>query len=654
MIPQIQRWLNERWPFTVLINLALDEEIPGGSRYSYTFGSVLLTVFALQAVTGILQLFYYVPAVNHAYDSVNFLRIQVPFGWLVNGLHYWGANAMVIIVAFHLSRVFAWGAYKQPRELTWLIGVSLLLIVMGMSFTGGPLSWDQKAYWEAEVGTSIPGSIPVVGDAMKQVMRGGEELGQLTLSRLFVLHAAILPVLLTVLIICHLIAFRRFGSVGPWDEAQRRIKGQFWPEQIFKDSVTSTIVILGLITLAVFAPKAFNGAADPFDSQFVPKPEWNFLFLYEALKFFPGRLEPIGAMGFPFLLILPLVLLPFLDRSPERNPLRRPFVMTCGMLFWGLIIALTIAGYYSKPEAGETPAPSSLVPRTTEALPAVRVGAQLFQSLGCSGCHQVNGAGGSTGPDLSGEGLRGHTRGWLIIQIRNPKAHDPRSIMPAFSALSDTDVNVLADYLLSLKGGTTLVPDQKPSASSSSSSSSYVPVQASAESRSEKTVDRESEVDLSPSQRLPGKAADIIGSAERGAMLFKMECMPCHGLNGTGNVSNPGSADGIVPALNPIDKELLRMDPKEFAGNLDDYLQHGSTPEGPNPALSMPAFGDSNSLTQQQIANVEAYIMKTNGVDRAQLINPGMKPDRFFFIVIPGFLIVLLILNGVYRCLPKQ
>jgi ubiquinol-cytochrome c reductase cytochrome b subunit len=650
MIPQIQRWLNERWPFIALMHLALDEEIPGGSHYSYTFGSALLTVFALQAVTGILQLFYYIPAVDHAYDSVNFLRTQVPFGWLVNGLHYWGANAMIVIVAFHLSRVFVWGAYKQPRELTWLIGVSLLLIVMGMSFTGGPLSWDQKAYWEAEVGTSIPGSIPVIGEAMKQVMRGGEELGQLTLSRLFVLHAAILPVLLIVLIIFHLIAFRRFGSVGPWDEVQRGIKGQFWPEQVFKDSVTSIIVILGLITLAVFAPKAFNGAADPFDSQFVPKPEWNFLFLYEALKFFPGRLEPIGAMGFPFLLILPLVLLPFLDRNPERNPLRRPFIMTCGMLFWGIILALTVAGLYSKPAAGETPAPPSLVPRTTEAPPAVRAGAQLFQSLRCSGCHQVNGEGGSIGPDLSGEGLRGRTHDWLAIQIRSPKAHDPSSIMPAFGTLSDRDVNDLADYLLSLKGGTTPVPEQKPFASSSA----HVPVQTSPESRPEKAVARESQAGSSPSQSLPGRAADIIGSAESGAMLFKMECMRCHGTSGTGKVPNPGSADGTVPSLNPIDRGLFRTDPKEFAGNLDNYLQHGSTPEGPNPALSMPAFGDSNSLTQQQIANVEAYIMKTNGVDRAQLINPGMKPDRFFFIVIPGFLIVLLILNGVYRCLPKQ
>jgi ubiquinol-cytochrome c reductase cytochrome b subunit len=648
MISQIRRWLNERWPFSTLVHLALDEEIPGGSRYSYTFGSALLTVFALQAATGILQLFYYIPAVDYAYDSVNFLRTMIPFGWLVNGLHYWGANAMIIIIALHISRVFVWGAYKRPRELTWLFGVGLLLIVMGMSFTGGPLSWDQKAYWEAEVGTSIPGSIPVVGDMIKQIMRGGEEMGQLTLSRLFIVHTAILPVALIVLIMAHLIAFRNSGSVGPWDETQRLVKGQFWPEQVFKDALTSTIVILGLLTLTVFAPKAFNGAADPLDSQFVPKPEWNFLFLYEALKFFPGRFEPIGAMGFPFVLILPLVLLPFLDRSPERNPLKRPFIMACGVLFWGIIVALTIAGYYSKPEAGEAPAPPSLVPRSAEVSSPVQSGLQLFQSQGCTGCHRVNNAGGTIGPDLSGEGLRGRTRDWLITQIRNPKAHNPNSVMPAFSAVSDRDVNELLDYLLSLKGNVTPATEQKPSESFSAN----VPVQTSPVSQPEKASGQTSQAALSPSQKQPGRAADIIGSAERGAMLFKMECMSCHGPTGTDKVPNPGSADGTVPSLNPIDRELFSKDPKEFAEHIDKYLQHGSTPEGPNPSLSMPAFGDSNSLTQQQISNVEAYILRLNGVDRAQITNPGMQPKKFFLIVVPAVILVLLILGGVYKCLP--
>lgn len=626
------------------MHLALDEEIPGGSRFAYTLGSALLTVFAIQIVTGILQLFYFVPTVDHAYDSVNFLRTEVPFGWLVNGMHYWGGNLMIIIIALHITRVFVWGAYKRPRELTWLFGVSLLLIVVALSFTGGPLSWDQKAYWEAEVGTSIPGSIPVVGDAVKMAMRGGEEMGQLTLSRLFVVHTAILPITLVLLILAHIIAFRSFGSVGPWDESRKGIKGYFWPDQVFRDAITSALVILAIITLIVFAPKAFNGAADPLDSQFVPKPEWNFLFLYEALKFFPGTLEPIGAVGFPQVLVFLLLLLPFLDRGPERNPLKRPIIMACGALFWGMILALTVAGYYSKPAAGEAPSPPTLVPHHTKVSTIGQSGDQLFKSQGCVGCHRVNNTGGATGPDLSGEGSRDRTKDWLITQIRNPKAHNINTVMPAFTALSDQQVNSLADYLLSLKSN--VAPSQPqpsggPSASKSPASSTQTP-----------DLEKAGQNRLPSAQIQPGAAADIIGSAERGEQLFKMECASCHGPAGTGRIPNPGSGEGIVPPLKPIARELFSADPKEFARNIDGYIQHGSPPEGPAPRLRMPSFGDGNSLTQQQIANVEAYLLSLNGVDRAQIMNPGMPPKRFFLIVVPLVIVILLILGGIYKCLP--
>ena len=636
MFSNIWLWLNDRWPFSTVIRLALDEEIPGGSRFAYTIGSSILTIFMLQAVTGILQLFYYVPTVDHAYDSVGFLRTQVPFGWLINGMHYWGANAMVILTVFHMTRVFIWGAYKRPREMTWLFGVVLLILVMGMSFTGGPLSWDQRAYWEAEVGTSIPGSIPLIGGALQQIIRGGAEMGQLTLSRLFIVHTALLPVGLLVLIIVHLIAFRQFGSVGPWDEKERSFSGPFWPDQLFKDLLIGTLIILTVITLAVFLPKPFNGQADPLDSSFIPKPEWNFLFLYQALKFFPGKLEPIGSMGVPQVLVLLLVLLPFVDRNPEKNPLKRPVAMSLGGLFAGIIIALTIAGYYSKGTTG-APAPSTQTAAGTAASSGGQNGAQLFQSQGCTACHRVNGTGGAVGPDLSDEGSGGRTKDWLVTQIRNPKAHFPSSIMPSFTALSDQQVNALADYLLGLKKTAAQQPAQKPAVSAPANP----PVQS-------------GEISQSPDKKQPGMAADIIGSAERGALLFKMDCAVCHGPAGTDKVPNPGSADGTVPPLNPIDRELFNKDPQQFAENIDMFIQHGSMPDGPNPKLHMLPFGDSNSLTQQQIANAEAYILKLNGVNRAQLLNPGMDPERFFFMAVPAFILLLLILGGIYHWLPDS
>ncbi|RQW83271.1 MAG: cytochrome bc complex cytochrome b subunit, partial [Geobacter sp.] len=194
MLTRLGNWFNERWPFSELIRIGLDEEIPGGSSYAYVFGSLLLFTFSLQAVTGVWQLFYYVPSVQHAYDSLNYLRTEITFGWLIHGLHYWGANAMIILLLCHAVQVFTWGAYKRPRELTWLAGLGLFLVTLAMSFTGSPLPWDEQGYWATVVGTSIAGTVPFVGNLIKLLMRGGQEMGQLALSRMFVLHVAIFPV----------------------------------------------------------------------------------------------------------------------------------------------------------------------------------------------------------------------------------------------------------------------------------------------------------------------------------------------------------------------------------------------------------------------------------------------------------------------------
>jgi len=222
---KIWRWINERIPLKIMLQVGLDEKIPGGASFFYTLGSATLFVFALQVVTGIWQLFYYVPTVDHAYNSLNYLRIFVPYGWLIHGLHYWGANAMVVLVALHMIRVFVWGAYKKPREITWLIGVFLLFLVIGMSFTGAALPWDERGYWAAEVGTSIAGTIPLIGSFLESLLRSGNFMGQLTLSRFFILHTAIIPGIAMIIIAAHLTAFRNFGSVGPWSNEKRKTSG---------------------------------------------------------------------------------------------------------------------------------------------------------------------------------------------------------------------------------------------------------------------------------------------------------------------------------------------------------------------------------------------------------------------------------------------
>lgn len=542
--------MEKRWPASSLMHLVLDEEIPGGASFAYTLGSAVFTIFILQAVTGILQLFFYAPTIDHAYDSVSFIRTKVPFGWLIHGIHYWGANIMVVLVLLHMTRVFIFGAYKNPRELTWLAGVTLFLTTMAFTFTGSPLPWDQRGYWIGEVSTSIAGTAPVFGDIMKNILRGGEEMGQLALSRLFALHTSILPAALIGLFLIHIVAMRRFGVVGPWKEEKRETKGPFWPDQAFKDMVMFAVVFLALITFTVFIPPSYSGQADQLDTSYIPKPDWNFLFLYESLKYFQGKLEPIGTVGVPTVLIMILILLPFLDRNPERNPFRRPVVMTGAFIIAAIVIAISLKGYFS-PGFGQVSPPSS----------------------------------------------------------------GNRSAVPMFAVLES---------------------DISPSSKKDTKTDSPAP------SGTEKNV-------IASEKGLPGKAAYIIGSAERGEILFKRQCSPCHGEHGKKGIPNPGSSDGKVPELNPIDREIFDSDPEVFAANIDRFIQHGSLPEGPEPALRMAAFGDTNSLTQQEISNLEAYILRLNGVDRGKILNPGIDPNTFYIILVGAYVLFALILAGLWN-----
>jgi ubiquinol-cytochrome c reductase cytochrome b subunit len=726
------KWFTDRWPVYQLRDLLLKEDIPGGASFAYTLGTSLLMVFTLQAVTGVLQLFYYVPTVDHAYDSVSYLRTEVPFGWLIHNMHYWGAQAMVILVALHMARVYIWGAYKKT-PLTWFIGIALVFVVMALSFTGAPLIWDQKGYWAGEVGSSIAGEVPLVGSVLLIILRGGRVMGQLALSRFFVFHIAVFVPLLALLIGAHMVSFRTSGVGGPWSEEKRKVTGPLWPDQIFKDMVTATVVLVALIALAVFAPVPFAGSADTLNISYVPKPEWNFLFVYQALKYFKGALEPIGAGGLPAAFLLPLFLVPLIDRNPERNPFRRPVAMACLAVYAGVILTLTVVGYLSpgfaqmpaaagakvqkkSPEAtlGEELFRSSgclgchmvngkggavgpelsgdtlkgrsrqwLVEQITNskahfpgggpvtsmtaftnlsrqqlndiasylmsiagappvsaqgASPELEKGKQVFESNGCVGCHAINGQGGSIGPELSGNTLRGKSRQWLEQQITDPKSHYPDTIMPAFTNLSREQISNLVSYLMSVVSSGPANPAAPPGSKSSESTKQQAappaagppPVPSEAKSLEESA----------------GEAALIIGSAENGADLFKEQCVSCHGPEGSGNVPNPGSDDGTVPPLKTIDRALYSADPKIFASTIDRIIQHGSMPSGPHPALHMPAWGDTRSLTQQEIANLEAYIMALNGVDRGKIINPGVEPFTFFIIVIVVFIVAVLILGG--------
>ncbi len=203
-------WLDERLGWRSIWDAIFLRKIPKVNWF-YTLGSATLFVAINQIVTGILLTLYYVPTPDHAYDSVYYITTQVPAGWLIRGLHHFGASAMVVLAVLHMIRVIMMGSYKFPREITWFTGVFLLLVVLGFGFTGYLLPWDQKAYWATTVGTRIAGTPPIIGDTMLRIMRGGEDLSAVTLARFFGVHVWGLPAMLLLLMTIHMYLVIRNG-----------------------------------------------------------------------------------------------------------------------------------------------------------------------------------------------------------------------------------------------------------------------------------------------------------------------------------------------------------------------------------------------------------------------------------------------------------
>jgi ubiquinol-cytochrome c reductase cytochrome b subunit len=439
MASRLYTWLDSRLNLKAVEHSLLDEPIPGGASWIYVFGSATLFLFVLQALTGMFLALYYAPTPDHAYDSVQFIENQVTFGWFVRGLHHWGASGMVVAVGLHMLQVFLYGAFKPPRELMWMVGVVLLLLVLGFAFTGYLLPWDQTAYWATQVGINMVGTVPLVGDVLVKVMRGGETLGALTLSRFFAVHVLFLPAVIIMGIMLHLFILRRVGPAGPWDDRKAASMSEtFHPRQVYMDAVVMLIVFGMLASLAVLVPFPLADKADPSDTSFVPVPEWYFLFYYELLKYVHGPLEPFATWVLPVVVVSVMLLWPFLDRQKTvRAPASRPVGMALGMLF--LVVVFSLLGISLKHLYG-----------VKRADPAVAHGQALFTKLGCTGCHRIHGTGGAIGPDLSYVGDKRPDREWHFRHFRDPQSVSPGSIMPKFP-LTDQELQDLTSYMLSLK-----------------------------------------------------------------------------------------------------------------------------------------------------------------------------------------------------------
>lgn len=275
-------WLDERVGHRALLSKLLEEPIPGGARFAYVFGSTLLGAFLVQAVTGAALMSAYAPSDKTAWASVHYISTQLAGGWLVRGLHHYGAQAMVILLAAHMAQVAFFGAYKRPREVTWWVGLGLFAITLGFALTGYLLPWDQKGYWATRVATNIAGTIPVVGGFQQRALQGGSEYGSLTLTRFYTLHVFVLPASLAVLAAAHLALFRRHG-VTPSVKADTSRFDRFFPKQMFLDTAAVLAVLASVLYLAVRDHGApLDAPADP-SSDYPARPEWYFLALFQQI-----------------------------------------------------------------------------------------------------------------------------------------------------------------------------------------------------------------------------------------------------------------------------------------------------------------------------------------------------------------------------------
>jgi quinol-cytochrome oxidoreductase complex cytochrome b subunit/mono/diheme cytochrome c family protein len=353
MFTKFLNWLDHRTGCRRFMRVLLIEHIPGGAKWRYTWGSSLAFVFLVQLITGILLMTAYSPGESTAWSSVYFIQYQMDFGWFIRGLHHFGSQTMVVLLGIHMLQVVIAGAHLPPREVNWWLGLLLMGVVLGLSLTGYLLPWDQKGYYATQVATNIAGNLPILGSFLQKVIVGGPEYGHATLSRFYAMHVGILPPLMIILIVLHIVVFRRHGVTTP---ANARGEGWFWPDQAFKDMVVSMLIFGAMIGMVVFgqhgtaiekpaaqtasavtteeepglyerwahAGREGRGAdldapADASTQSYPARPEWYFLFLFQLLKYFPGEQEILASVLIPQGVGLLLFLLPLLGYGRMRR-----------------------------------------------------------------------------------------------------------------------------------------------------------------------------------------------------------------------------------------------------------------------------------------------------------------------------------------------
>jgi ubiquinol-cytochrome c reductase cytochrome b subunit len=469
-LDQVANWLDARVGFRESLLPMLTHPIPRGAAgpmgWWYVFGSASVTLLTIQVVTGIALALVYVPTADDAYRSLLYLDYEQPLGWFLRALHYYTGSGIVVMVLAHLVQVFLHGSYKYPRELTWVVGVFLLLCTLGMFFSGQVLRWDPDAYWGLAVAGSMAGRVPVVGPQVVRLVLGGPVIGGDSLSRFFTLHVFVIPGTLGLFLVLHLwLVLKRGISTPPVPgrpvdprtyeaeyEEELRHGVPFLGDAMLKDAFFSALAVLAVVGLAAMVgPKGPTSPPDPMLGGANPRPEWPFLWLFALLSLSPPGAETFIILVFPVLLIAALLAVPLVSHRGERAPSRRPVAVLSVLVIATALVTLTYQGATSwwSPQMtawSGVPVPEELVKRST---PLQLQGAVMFQNKNCRNCHALDGRGGHRGPDLTAVGTR-LTRNQLIDQVSNGTPGGGN--MPAYGKqLNPAEMTALVEFLVGLR-----------------------------------------------------------------------------------------------------------------------------------------------------------------------------------------------------------
>ncbi|MEO8736218.1 MAG: cytochrome b N-terminal domain-containing protein [Edaphobacter sp.] len=445
---------------------AAEHPVPASSAsWWYVFGSAATVLFMLQVMTGILLALVYTPSASQAWNSLQFLNHNVALGWYLRALHGWGSDFMIAIVLIHMVQVFMFGAYKFPRELTWIIGVFLLLLTLGMAFTGQVLRFDQDAYWGLGIGASIMSRVPIVGAPLVHFMLGGSIIGSATLSRFFTLHVFVIPGLLLAGVALHVLMVLRLG-INEWPMPGRIVRKStyeaeyhklneengipFVPDAAWKDAIFAAAIILAVMACAFFfGPFGPTGQPDPTIIQTIPKPDAPFLWIFAVLSLLPPSLETPIILIAPVIIIGAMLLLPLVAGEGEKHWARRPVAVLMVSVIAVSLGIFTRLGTTTPWSPVMNAWSSDAIPTQYlhERTPLERQGALVFQNKQCRNCHEVGGRGGMRGPALDSIATR-LTEDQMVRQVLQGGGN-----MPAYgNALNPSQTTALVAFLKTLRG----------------------------------------------------------------------------------------------------------------------------------------------------------------------------------------------------------